>query len=254
MIGNLIDLDDDATESVKEFKSESHQVRFNALQQQERIALLEKEELEDVKRQFKVQKDRIRAELRVAKICNQMADFCTDEGAEEPNFGFSGPSQEVRVKHDKTIPSDRTEEERAQKPATYRYHEIENSSSEMRNSNPEISEDRHGLSELAKVFKNLSKTIQQGPLPSMVVKKFNRDVQDFHRFIVDFDTSYANRVTDPASKVSFLVNNCTGKAHDAIKFCLTIALRNPEFAYASARRILFEQFGYKYRLRLWRRT
>ena len=90
--------------------------------------MLETEELEVEERQLEVQKNRIRAELRVAKIRSQMTDFCTDEGAKEPNFSSSGPSQEVRIKHDKTIPSDRTHEKTAQKPGTYRYHEIENSS------------------------------------------------------------------------------------------------------------------------------
>ena len=77
--------------------------------------------------------------------------------------------------------------------------------------------------------------------PSRQIKKFSGESLDYHRFMVDFDNHVFCRISDYAVKLGYLINLCTGRAHDAIDHC-GFMLPAQE-GYRFARKLLKSRFG-----------
>ncbi|XP_013410717.1 uncharacterized protein LOC106173924 [Lingula anatina] len=80
-------------------------------------------------------------------------------------------------------------------------------------------------------------------MPKREYLYFNGDPVSYPTFIRNFETNIEQRVPDFRSKLSYLIQYCTGEAKEAIKSCVIL---EPEEGYFQARNILQTHFGQKH--------
>ncbi|PIK37643.1 hypothetical protein BSL78_25514 [Apostichopus japonicus] len=85
------------------------------------------------------------------------------------------------------------------------------------------------------IFRRLSLDLTRRYIP-----KFSGDPIDYWSFMNSFDVNVARRLGDDRTTLSYLIQFCTGKAHEAIENCI---LLDPTMGYKRAREILYDQFG-----------
>ena len=89
-------------------------------------------------------------------------------------------------------------------------------------------------------FKTLGHLIN---LPSLELRKFSGEPEEFDDFLATFNEVIGNVVPDPAAKLVRLKSQVTGVALDSIKMCRT---DSGEDGYNKAMKILRERFGSPY--------
>ena len=77
-------------------------------------------------------------------------------------------------------------------------------------------------------------------LPKPELLTFDGSAKKWTAFRNSFVTGIANRVQDPALRLSYLIQHCTGEAKKSIQDCV---LLNPEVGYDEAMSILTKRFG-----------
>ena len=80
-------------------------------------------------------------------------------------------------------------------------------------------------------------------LPKPEIRKFSGDPVQYWGFINNFEVNVAHKVHTERERLAYLIQFCTGKAHDAIENCV---LLEPAVGYQRAKSILYDQFGRNY--------
>ena len=73
---------------------------------------------------------------------------------------------------------------------------------------------------------------------------FNGDARKYYAFITAFENNIGRRIADSATKLTYLVQYCTGKAKEVVADC--VVLPDADAAYDRALLLLKEQFGKPY--------
>ena len=88
-------------------------------------------------------------------------------------------------------------------------------------------------------------SIQQGfEMPKRELLTFDGNPLNYWLFINNFEVNIAKRVPDAESRLTYLIQHCTGKAREAIKNCAIVS--NPDQGYRKAQEILYHRFGQKH--------
>ena len=76
-------------------------------------------------------------------------------------------------------------------------------------------------------------TIRQGfEMPKRELLTFDGNPLNYWLFINNFEVNIAKRVRDPGTRLTYLIQHCTGKAREAIKNCAIMS--GPEQGYRKA--------------------
>ena len=81
-------------------------------------------------------------------------------------------------------------------------------------------------------------------MPKRELLTFDGNPLSYWLFINNFEVNIAKRVRDAESRLTYLIQLCTGKAREAIKNCAIIS--PPERGYEKAQEILYQRFGRKH--------
>ena len=81
-------------------------------------------------------------------------------------------------------------------------------------------------------------------MPKRELLTFDGNPLSYWLFINNFEVNIAKRVRDAESRLTYLIQLCTGKAREAIKNCAIIS--PPERGYEKAQEILSQRFGRKH--------
>ena len=99
------------------------------------------------------------------------------------------------------------------------------------------------------VLQQLVKQQQQGvmaltlPKPSMQI--FNGDSASYCEFTRAFEHLVERKITDPSTRLYYLVQYTSGHVQDLMKSCLSM---NPAKGYKETRRLLKERYGQAYKI------
>ena len=96
------------------------------------------------------------------------------------------------------------------------------------------------------VMESIAAMTQNLALPKSELMKFDGDPKNYYSFITTFENNIGKRVVDPATKLTLLIQYCTGKAKRAISDA--VVRKDASEGYAWALEVLKEQFGKPYEI------
>ena len=101
------------------------------------------------------------------------------------------------------------------------------------------------LTQQQQALQLMAYTIRQGfEMPKRELLTFDGNPLNYWLFINNFEVNIARSVPDVETKLSYLIQHCTGKAKEAIKNCAIIS--GPDQGYRKVQEILFHRFGQKH--------
>ena len=92
-------------------------------------------------------------------------------------------------------------------------------------------------------METMAQALLNANLPPPEVFKFDGDAKKWASFITSFQAQIGSKVIDPASKLSYLIQYCTGEAKSIIQQCVLLP---PEIGYERAIQHLTQRFGSKH--------
>jgi len=81
-------------------------------------------------------------------------------------------------------------------------------------------------------------------MPKRELLTFDGNPVDYWTFIKNFESNIESKLSDPDGKLTYLIQQCTGKARESIKNCVII--QNKDEAYKKAREILLTRYGQRH--------
>ena len=101
------------------------------------------------------------------------------------------------------------------------------------------------LGQQHEAVKMMADSLQQAlKMPKRELLTFDGNPLSYWLFVNNFEVNIAKRVRDAESRLTYLIQLCTGKAREAIKNCAIIS--PPEQDYEKAKEILYHRFGRKH--------
>ena len=95
------------------------------------------------------------------------------------------------------------------------------------------------------VMESLAAMTQNLALPKTELTTFDGDPKKYYSFITTFENNIGSQVSDPAKKLTYLIQYCTGKAKKAIADAV---IKDASEGYDWALKVLKEQFGKPYEI------
>ena len=101
------------------------------------------------------------------------------------------------------------------------------------------------LTQQQEALQLMAYTIRHGfEMPKRELLTFDGNPLNYWLFTNNFEVNIAKRVPDPETRLTYLIQHCTGKAREAIKNCAIMS--DPEQGYRKAQEILYHRFGQKH--------